>query len=149
MDNWLNKKSMSQSQEKMETISVSTVKKRKLNYDEHYKMFDCFESFSNFIIENQIEVNDSIITSISDHLQTLKDNFDSYFLSEMENYQQMKWISNPFQEHDMSKGLSIRAKEELIELFKDSLFKMNFNRKKLLSFWLSVQETYPTISMNL
>ena len=34
MDNWLNKKSMSQSQEKMETISVSTVKKRKLNYDE-------------------------------------------------------------------------------------------------------------------
>jgi len=34
MDNWLNKKSMSQSQEEMETISVSTVKKRKLNYDE-------------------------------------------------------------------------------------------------------------------
>lgn len=81
------------------------------------KMFDCFESFSNFIIENQIEVDDSIITSISNHLQTLNDNFGSYFLSEMENYQQMKWISNPFQEHDMTSGLSIRAKEELIELF--------------------------------
>ncbi|CAI6344305.1 unnamed protein product [Macrosiphum euphorbiae] len=110
------------------------------------KIFDCFESFSNFIIENQIEVDDSIITSISDHLQTLKDNFDSYFLSEMENYQQMKWISNPFQEHDMTSGLSIRAKEELIELFEDSVFKMNFNRKKLISFWLSVQENYPTVS---
>ncbi|CAI6376659.1 unnamed protein product [Macrosiphum euphorbiae] len=72
-------------------------------------------------IENQIEVDDSIITSISDHLQTLKDNFDSYSLSEMENYQQMKWISNPFQEHDMTSGLSIRAKEELIELFEDSV----------------------------
>ncbi|CAI6350292.1 unnamed protein product [Macrosiphum euphorbiae] len=64
----------------------------------------------------------------------------------MENYQQMKWISNPFQEHDMTSGLSIRAKEELIELFEDSVFKMNINRKKLISFWLSVQENYPTVS---
>jgi len=37
----------------------------------------------------------------------------------MENYQQMKWISNPFQEHDITSRLSTRAKEELIELFED------------------------------
>lgn len=49
-------------------------------------MFDCFESFSNCMIENQIEVDDSIITSMYDHLPTLKDNFDSYFLRQMENY---------------------------------------------------------------
>lgn len=47
----------------------------------------------------------------------------------MENYQQVKWI---LKEQDMTNG-SIRDKEELIELFKDSLFKMNFNRKKLMS----------------
>ncbi|VVC41897.1 Hypothetical protein CINCED_3A010599 [Cinara cedri] len=35
MDKWLNKKSMTQSQEITETISASTVKKRKLNYGEH------------------------------------------------------------------------------------------------------------------
>jgi len=35
----------------------------------------------------------------------------------MEKYQQMKWISNHFQEHDMTNGLSIKAKKELIELF--------------------------------
>jgi len=35
----------------------------------------------------------------------------------MENYQQMKWISNPFQEHDMIIGLSVKAKEELIKLY--------------------------------
>jgi hypothetical protein len=34
MDKWLNKKSMTRSQEKTETISASTDKKRKLNYDE-------------------------------------------------------------------------------------------------------------------
>jgi len=34
MDKWLNKKSMTQSQEEIETILVSTFKKRKLNYDE-------------------------------------------------------------------------------------------------------------------
>jgi len=54
------------------------------------KIFDRFESFFNFIIENQIEVD--IITSICDHLSTLKDNFGSYFLSKMKKYQQMKWI---------------------------------------------------------
>jgi hypothetical protein len=58
----------------------------------------------------------------------------------------MKWISNPFEEHDMKNELSIRTKEELIELFEDSIFKMNFNRKKLISFWLSLQEIYPTVS---
>lgn len=49
----------------------------------------------------------------------------------------MKWISNPFQEHDMTWVID-KAKEELIELFEDSVFKMNFNRKQLISFWLSV-----------
>jgi len=71
------------------------------------KIIYCFESFANFKIENQIEVDDSIITSIFSHLNTLIDNFDSYFLSEMENDQQMKWISNPFQEHNMKNELSI------------------------------------------
>jgi len=41
----------------------------------------------------------------------------------MENYQQIKWISNPFQKHDMKNGLSITAKEELIKLFEDSYLK--------------------------
>jgi len=45
----------------------------------------------------------------------------------MEIYQQMKWISKPFQAHDMTNGLSIRAKAELIVIFEDSLLKMNFN----------------------
>lgn len=34
MNKWLNKKSVSQSQEEIEIITVSTVKKRKFNYDE-------------------------------------------------------------------------------------------------------------------
>jgi len=49
----------------------------------------------------------------------------------MEKYQQTKWISNPCQEHDMTNRLSIRAKEKLIELLEDSLFKINFNGKKV------------------
>jgi len=89
-------------------------------------------------------VDDSIITSISDHLHTLKDNFDSYFLREMENYQQMKWISNFFQEHDMTNGLSVKAKEELIELYyEDSVFKMNFNQKKINTFLVICSRNLP------
>ena len=31
------------------------------------KMFDCFETFSNFIFENEVEVDIGNITNISEH----------------------------------------------------------------------------------
>jgi len=97
-------------------------------------MFDCLELFSNLKIKNQIKDEDNNITSISDHLNTLKNNFNLYFLSKMKNYQQMKWIIYCFQEHDMTNGLSIKAKEKSIEIFEDSLLKINFNQKYLINF---------------
>ena len=45
--------------------------------------YDCFETFQTFITENDIKVADDIISHISLHLISLKDNFNFYFLEEM------------------------------------------------------------------
>jgi hypothetical protein len=46
----------------------------------------------------------------------------------------------------MTTELSTKADEELIDLFEDTSSKPNFYRRKLTPFWLSVQQTCPTLS---
>lgn len=58
--------------------------------------YDCFETFQTFITENDIKVVDDIISHISLHLISLKDNFNFYFLEEMKKYEQNSWVVNPF-----------------------------------------------------
>lgn len=48
-----------------------------------------------------------------------KEYFYSYFLSDMKSYQQMNWISNPFQEQNITNRISARVEAELIEIFED------------------------------
>jgi hypothetical protein len=62
----------------------------------------------------------------------------------MKNCQQKNWTANPFQ-GGMTTGISTKADEELIDLSEDTL-ELNFNRRKLAQFWLSVQQTCPTLS---
>ena len=41
--------------------------------------YECFETLQTFVMENEVEVDDSIIIDISDHLDKLKENFDNHF----------------------------------------------------------------------
>ena len=52
---------------------------------------------------------------------------------------------NPFQPA-MTTGISTKADEELINLSEDFSLKMNFNTRKLVQFWVSLQTPYPLIS---
>ncbi|XP_066480661.1 zinc finger BED domain-containing protein 5-like [Tiliqua scincoides] len=111
---------------------------------EDYK-YDCFETFQTFITENDVKPPDGIIMEISAHLNALSENLDYYFFEGMKNCQQKNWIANPFQD-DMMTGISAKADEELIDLSENTLLKLNFNRRQLTQFWLSVQQTFPTLS---
>jgi tRNA A37 threonylcarbamoyltransferase TsaD len=46
----------------------------------------------------------------------------------------------------MTTVISTKADAELIDLSEDTSLKLNFNRRKFTQFWLSVQQTCPTIS---
>jgi hypothetical protein len=92
-----------------------------------------------------VKLADSITTEIPGHLNASKKNCHCYFLEEMRNCQQQNWIANPYQ-GDMTTGISTEAGQELIDLSEDTSLKRDFNRRKLTQFWLSVQQTCPTLS---
>ncbi|KAL4126484.1 hypothetical protein QTP88_010706 [Uroleucon formosanum] len=92
--------------------------------------YDCFETFQIFITENDIKVADDIISHISLHLISLKDNFNFYLLEEMKKYEQNSWVVNPFQK-SISTGISTKADEELIDLSENSSLKLQFSRNNL------------------
>ena len=98
-----------------------------------------------FIIENEVELCDGIISEISEHLNKLKESFEFYFHDEMNTLKQKRWVVNPFQPA-MTTGISTKADEELIDLSEDSSLKMNFSRTKLVQFWVSLLNLYPLIS---
>lgn len=111
-----------------------------------HQKYDCFETFATFIIENEVTPADDLISVILAHLDSLKESFDNYFSEEMKNCEKNIWIVNPFRSDDVATVMSMMADEELIDLSEDTSLKMNFDRKKLIPFWLSVQNTYPTLS---
>ena len=96
--------------------------------------YDCFETLQTFIIETETEVDDDIISEISEYLNKLKESFESYFHEKMNAMQQKKWIMNPFQSA-IKIGISTKADKELIDLSEDSSLEMNFSTRKLVQFW--------------
>ena len=107
--------------------------------------YDCFETLPSFIIETETEVNDGIISEISEHLNKLKESFEFYFHEEMNAMQQKRWIMNPFQSAMMT-GILTKADEELIDLSEDSSLEMTFSTRKLVQLWVSLQTSCPLIS---
>lgn len=108
--------------------------------------YDCFETLLTFLIEKNMKLEDNVAVDITAHLNSLRENFETYFLEEMENYSQKIWIVDPFQSN-ITSNLSTKAHEELIDLSEDFSLRRNFNRSKIIDkFWLSVEEKYPTIS---
>ncbi|XP_003376369.1 zinc finger protein [Trichinella spiralis] len=106
----------------------------------------CFETLATFIVEKEATLDEDLISMIVVHLDSLKESFDYYFSEEMKFCDKNIWIVNPFQSDVVATGISTKADEELIDLSEDYSFKMSFDRKKLIQFWLSVENTYPTLS---
>ena len=106
--------------------------------------YECFETLHTFIIETETEVDDGIISEISEHLNRLKESFELYFYEEMNAMQQKRWIMNPFHSA-MTTGISTKADED-IDLSEDSFLETNFSTRKLVQFWVSLQTSYPLIS---
>ena len=107
--------------------------------------YECFEMLQTFMIENEVEVCNGIMSEISEHLNKLKESFEFYFHDEMNTLKQKRWVINPFQPA-ITTGISTKADEELIDLSEDSSSKMNFSRTKLVQFWVSLLTLYPLIS---
>lgn len=115
--------------------------KRKL--EENQVNTDCFPALHGILQENCMELLEPSIKIIfTQHLSSLSKHFDNYF---PENLEQYDWVRNPFQSNSSS-TLSTVEEEQLIELSCDSSLKLQYNKDKLLEFWISVSDEYRTIS---
>ena len=86
-------------------------------------MFPCLNHF----IKNQEMDIELIKSSISDHLNSLKNNFVKYFLPDVDT-SRFNWIQNPFvASADTVQHLPVKAQEEFTDLSTDTQLKVNFN----------------------
>lgn len=105
-------------------------------------LFPCLESF---VEENELSLSQTFLNNISDHYQSLHDNFSRYF---QEYWNPYAWVKDPFD--DIKKILpasfSTKLKEELFELNCDSDLKEVFNKTTLIiDFWIQRRTDYSGI----
>nr|ABF20543.1 transposase [Aedes aegypti] len=107
--------------------------------------YDCFDSLQTLIVEKQFKPSSTIINGILGHLKSLKEKFGEYFDGEMKKTEKNLWIVDPFNQNEASTNISTKADEELIDLSENSTLKINYDRKNILRFWISVRHMYPCL----
>jgi hypothetical protein len=129
-------------QDKIESIM------KKLQYWERCikrNQTECFSNLHNFLIENQLKLDQNTKTNIIAHLRGLSTTFREYFsvLPDSKN-----WIRNPFDESTIfsSQGLSTEDTEKLTEISIDYEQKQRFKSMSVFNFWLSVRKEYPLLA---
>lgn len=105
---------------------------------------EVFETLHNFLSEHKLTLSQDLRKKIKEHLNGLKLAFQQYFSKPEEKN---NWISNPFEEdyHQVA-DLSVREKENLIELSSETALKADFKRKPLINFWLDTSREYEQLS---
>ena len=102
-------------------------------------MFPCLNDF----IENQVMDIDLIKSSISDNLNSLKNNFLKYFLLDVDA-SRFDWFQNPFAASaDIVQHLHAKAQKEFTDLSTDTQLKMKFQNQPLSSFWQDIKSELP------
>ena len=87
-----------------------------------------------------------IKSSISDHLNSLKNNFLKYFLPDVDT-SRFDWVQNPFAASgDTVQHLPVKAQEEFRDLSTDTQLKLKFQKQPLSSFWLDIKSEFPFLS---
>ena len=93
-------------------------------------MFPCLNDF----IENQ-EMNIELIkSSISDHLNSLKNNSLKYFFPDVDT-SRFDWVQNPLAASaDTAQHLPVKAQKEFADLSSDTQLKLKFQKQPQSSF---------------
>ena len=105
---------------------------------------EVFETLHNFLSENKLCLSIELSSNISEHLKELKSSFEQYFLKPDEGN---NWILNPFnEEYFRVDKLSIKEKENLIELSNDSTLKVEFKGHRHINFWSHITTEYEQLS---
>ena len=105
-------------------------------------MFPCLNDF----MKNQEMDIEFIKSSISDHLNSLKNNFLKYFLPDVDT-SRFNMVQNPFAASgDTVQHLPVKAQEEFADLSTDTQLKLKFEKQPLSSFWLDIKPEFSLLA---
>ena len=87
-----------------------------------------------------------ILPLILDHLTSLQGRIDHYFPTlSIEDYD---WVRDPFLEILSREGIfTLRKEEELTDIRHDRTLKLKYRDSSLDSFWVSIENEYPSIAI--
>ena len=87
-----------------------------------------------------------ILPLILDHLTSLQGRIDHYFPTlSIEDYD---WVRDPFLEILSREGIfTLREEEELTDIRHDRTLKLKYRDSSLESFWVSIENEYPSIAI--
>ncbi|XP_074857376.1 zinc finger BED domain-containing protein 5-like [Carettochelys insculpta] len=90
--------------------------------------------------------NERLLPLVEQHLNLLQDKLGHYFRSS--GTEQFDWIQNPFapSSEKSTMSLSLKEKEEFLDVRNDRTLELKFREIPLDQFWLQVRNEYPLIS---
>ena len=105
---------------------------------------ECFGNLCEYLLSNQLVLQENVKVSISQHLTNLAELIGRYFIINAGNF---LWIQNPFQAFPNMATLSLKEKEQLINISSNFELKSKFEDIELTKFWIMLMEEFPEISL--
>lgn len=106
--------------------------------------FEAFPQLLDFLKSNEENLNGEIGSLIATHLQQLQDTFRDYF---PQPDTKLSWIRDPFTiQPDELEGLTIDEEDQLLDLSTQGVWKQEFDRLPLMSFWARLRDDAPLLA---
>nr|XP_039253417.1 zinc finger BED domain-containing protein 5-like [Styela clava] len=105
---------------------------------------ECFGNLCEYLLSNQLVLQEKIKEAIFKHLTNLAESIEKYFIINADNF---LWIQNPFQAFPDVATLSLKEKEQLIDISSNFELKSKFKEIELAQFWIIMMGKFPEISL--
>ena len=93
------------------------------------------------ILENySVTLDQKVKKHILEHLSGIQKTFSEYFPSQTDNF---SCVKNPFAESSDAETLSIKEKENLIDISTDTILETTFRQIEIVTFWIQLLDEYP------
>lgn len=107
--------------------------------------FQHLPTLEGFLKENNLEMQQAVLTDMANHCQQLVSQFKEYFNSDQDQ-EKYAWIRNPFLCDKTSTELSASDQEQLIDLSCDGTLKLEFQSCDLGEFWAKRQTEFSSLA---
>ena len=95
-------------------------------------------------MENKsVTLDQNVKKHILEHLSGLQKTFLEYFPPQTDNF---SWVQNPFVESSDAKTLSLKEREQLIDISTDTTLETTYRQVEIVTFWVKLLNEYPEIS---